>query len=372
MTDPRLKTLAKNLVRYSCNVQPGETTLIEMTGTQYPLAALLVEEVYAAGGIPLVHIVNPLVNRSLMMGCNEIQLELMAKYDSLRMNDCRAYIGIRCPDNSFEMSDVPDNKLALYTRLYGNAVHSKIRVPNTKWVVLRYPNEAMAQQAGLSTPAFEDFYFDVCCLDYNKMSRAMDALVARMEKTDRVRITGDGTDLSFSIKNQPAIKCDGKVNIPDGEIFTAPIRDSVEGTLTYNTPSLHDGRVYERVAFTFSNGKIISADCADAKRLNAILDIDEGARYIGEFAIGVNPYITEPMKDTLFDEKIAGSFHFTPGNCYDECPNGNKSALHWDLVCIQTPAYGGGEMYFDEELVRKDGLFTTADLLCLNPDQLKD
>lgn len=371
MKDPRMVTLAHNLVNYSCQVQKGEKVLIELIGTQYEFAAQLVEEVYQAGGIPLVNILNPLVTRSLQMGFSEEQLNLMAKYDSLRMSDCQAYIGVRCTDNSYESSDVPGDKLALYGKLYGQKVHSNIRVPQTKWVVLRYPNQAMAQQAGMSTPAFEEHYFNVCCLDYAKMSRAMDHLVSRMEKTDKVRIVGTGTDLMFSIKGQPAIKCDGKLNIPDGEVFSAPIRDSVNGRLTYNTPSLYNGRTYENISLTFKDGKIIEATGNDTARLNEIFDTDEGARYIGEFAIGVNPYITEAIKDTLFDEKIAGSFHFTPGNCYDECPNGNKSAIHWDLVCIQTPEYGGGEMYFDGELVRKDGLFVTEDLKCLNPDALK-
>ena len=250
-------------------------------------------------------------------------------------------------------------------------VHSNIRVPDTKWVVLRYPVPSMAQQAGMSTEAFEDHYFNVCNLDYGKMSRAMDHLVDRLKKTDKVHIVGEGTDLTFSIKGQPAIKCAGELNIPDGEVFSAPLRESVNGVLHYNTPSLYQGRTYENIRLVFKDGKIVEATGSDTKRINEIFDTDPGARFIGEFAIGVNPYITSAIKDTLFDEKIAGSFHFTPGNCYDECPNGNKSAIHWDLVCIQTPEYGGGEMYFDGELVRKDGLFVAEELKCLNPEALK-
>jgi aminopeptidase len=371
MKDPRMVTLARNLVNYSCQVQKGEKVLVELIGTQYAFAAQLVDEIYAVGGIPFINIINPLVNRSIQKGYTQEQLDLMAKYDSLRMSDCQAYIGVRCTDNSYESSDVPAENLSLYSRLYGQKVHSGIRVPHTKWVVLRYPNEAMAQQACMSTPAFEEHYFNVCCLDYAKMSRAMDKLTARMERTDQVRITGPGTDISFSVKGRPAIKCDGKLNIPDGEVFSAPIRDSVNGIIAYNAPSLYNGRTYTNIKLRFVNGRIIDAECNDTVQLNKILDTDEGARYIGEFAIGVNPYITQAIQDTLFDEKIAGSFHFTPGNCYDECPNGNKSAIHWDLVCIQTPEYGGGDMFFDGELVRQNGLFVTEDLQCLNPDALK-
>ena len=238
-------------------------------------------------------------------------------------------------------------------------------------MVLRYPNAAMAQLSGTSVEAFEDFYFDVCTLDYSRMNEAMKPLIAYMNRTDRVRMTGPGTDLSFSIKGIPAIPCAGNMNIPDGEVYTAPVRDSVNGRITYNAPSLYNGFTYEQVCLEFRDGKIVNATANDTKRLNEVLDTDEGARYIGEFAIGVNPYILEPMKDILFDEKISGSIHFTPGNCYQEAPNGNASAIHWDLVWIQRPEYGGGEIYFDDVLVRKDGRFVVPELECLNPENLK-
>ena len=371
MKDPRMTQLAHNLVNYSCRVQKGEKVLIECTGVPEEFTAALVTQVYKAEGIPLVNLKSPAVERALAMGYTREQLDLMAKYDALRMKDCKAYIGVRAGDNSFESSDVPGANLGLYSKHYAQPVHSNIRVPQTKWVVLRYPVPSMAQQAGMSTEAFEDHFFNVCNLDYGKMSRAMDSLVDRMQKTDRVHIVGEGTDLKFSIKGQPAIKCAGEVNIPDGEVFTAPVLESVNGVLTYNTPSLYHGRTFENIRLVFKDGKIVEATGSDTKRINEIFDTDAGARYIGEFAIGVNPYITSAIKDTLFDEKIAGSFHFTPGNSYDDCPNGNKSAIHWDLVCIQTPEYGGGEMYFDGELVRRNGLFVTEDLTCLNPAALK-
>lgn len=331
----------------------------------------LIQEAYEVGAEPIVVLRDQRIQRALMMGASAEKWKEEARVDAERMRAVDAYIGIRGGDNSYETSDVPSDKMGLYMQHYGQPVHSQIRVPDTKWVVLRFPTPSMAQQAQTSLEAFEDYYFNVCTLDYGKMSRAMDALVARMERTDRVRIVGPGTDLSFSIKGMPAIKCDGKLNIPDGEVFSAPIRDSVSGVLRYNTPSLYQGRVFENTELTFENGKIIKATSSDTEGSNAIFDTDEGARYVGEFAIGVNPYITKAIKDTLFDEKIAGSFHFTPGSCYDECPNGNKSAIHWDLVCIQTAECGGGEMYFDGELIRKDGMFVTEDLLCLNPENLK-
>jgi aminopeptidase len=239
-----------------------------------------------------------------------------------------------------------------------------------KWCLLRYPTPSAAQAAGMSTQAFEDFCLNVSTLDYARLDKAMDPLVDLMSRTDRVRVTGPGTDVSFSIKGIPIIKAAGKNNIPDGEVFTSPVRDSVNGTLAFNTPSLEDGVTYERVRFTFKNGKIVEADANEPERLQTMLDTDEGARYLGEFALGLNPRIDRPMKDTLYDEKIGGSLHLTPGRAYEEADNGNRSSIHWDLVLIQTPKWGGGEIYFDEVLVRKDGLFVLPELEGLNPESL--
>lgn len=371
MKDPRMVTLAHNLVTYSCAVQPGEKVWIEGTGIPSEFIAQLVEEVYAAGGLPYVNLRDPKVERAMGMGYTEEQLKWLAEGDSKRMRECQAYIGVRGGDNMYETGDVPAERSSLYAKLYSSQVHGQIRVPHTKWVVLRYPTPSMAQQAGMSTEAFEEHFFNVCNLDYAKMSAAMDALVTRMNNADQVHITGKGTDLTFSIKGLPGIKCDGKLNIPDGEVYSAPVVGSINGVITYNTPSLYQGKVYENIRLVFKDGYIVEATCNDTEGINRIFDTDPGARAVGEFAIGVNPYITSAIKDTLFDEKIAGSFHFTPGRCYDECDNGNQSAIHWDLVCIQTPEYGGGEMYFDGELIRKDGLFVPEDLQALNPDNLK-
>ncbi|MHB8157958.1 MAG: aminopeptidase [Desulfocucumaceae bacterium] len=370
MADERIKVLAKGLTGYSCEIKAGEKVLIEAVGIELPLVKELVKEIYRSGGIPFVTIKNSAVERALLLGTSQEQMILRAKYESARMSDMDAYIGIRSGDNSAELSDVGQEKMELYNKLYWNEVHGKIRVPKTRWVVLRYPSPSMAQLAGMSTEAFEEYYFKVCNLNYSRMSKSMDPLVEVMGKTDRVRITGRGTDLSFSIKGLPAIKCCGKRNIPDGEVYTAPVRDSVNGYITYNTPAPYQGFTFENIRLEFQGGRIVAATSNHPERLNQILDTDEGARYIGEFALGVNPYITAPMKDTLFDEKIAGSFHFTPGSAYDRCFNGNKSAIHWDLVCIQTPEYGGGEIYFDSVLVRKDGRFVIAGLEGLNPENL--
>lgn len=371
MTDERINLLAKNLINYSCALKKGEKVLIEAKGVDYMLVNALIKETYKVGGYPFVEIFDNRVSRELLLGETEELAKLRAKYDGYRMAEMDAYIGIRGGNNCNENSDVPSDKLQIDGEFYSHPVHHELRVKKTKWVVLRYPNEGMAEQAGMSTDGFEDFYFSVCNLDYSKMDKAMDALKKRLDSADKVRIIAKDTDISFSIKGIGSKKCSGGMNIPDGEIYTAPVRNSVNGVITYNAPSVQNGFKYENVSLTFKDGKIISATGNAPDKINAIFDTDEGARYVGEFAFGVNPYIVKPMGDILFDEKISGSIHFTPGACYDDCYNGNVSAIHWDLVQIQTEEYGGGEIYLDGELIRKNGRFVTEDLLCLNPENLK-
>ena len=368
--DLRVKQLADVLVNYSCNVQKNEKVLINYEGECCkPLVKQLIKNIYARGGMPYVEMRDSSVTREILLGATEEQMDFLNEYQLMQMKGMDCYIAIRAGSNTSELSDVPSDKLNMYYRKTQPVLD--YRVNETKWVVLRYPNESMAQLAGTSLESFEDFYFEVCTLDYAKMSKAMDSLVDLMNRTDRVRIKGPGTDLTFSIKDIPAIKCAGEMNIPDGEVYTAPVRESMNGVISYNTPSEEQGFTYENIRFEIKDGKIIKATANDNERINQLLDTDEGARYFGEFAIGVNPYILNPMKDTLFDEKIAGSFHLTPGMAYEDAPNGNTSAVHWDLVMIHRPEYGGGEIYFDDVLIRKDGLFTLPELMCLNPDNLK-
>ena len=368
--DPRIKELSELLVNYSCDIQPGDKVLISYEGECCKnLARQLIKDVYKAGGLPYSEIRDAAITREILLNCTEEQIMFKDKCDLDQMKGMQAYIAIRAGNNTAELADVPSEKLNLYSKLSRPTLD--YRVNETKWVVLRYPNYSMAQLANTSLENFEDFYFDVCTLDYRKMSEAMTPLVDLMNRTDKVQIKGPGTDLTFSIKGIGAVKCDGLRNIPDGEVYTAPVRESMNGIISYNTPSEEQGFTYENIVFQVENGKIVKATANDTKKINDLLDVDEGARYFGEFAIGVNPYILHPMKDTLFDEKIACSFHLTPGMCYEDAPNGNKSANHWDLVMIQRPEYGGGEIWFDDVLIRKDGIFVLPELEGLNPENLK-
>jgi aminopeptidase len=371
MKDPRVSTLVRNLIGYSLELKPGEKLLIEFFDDGEPLAAELIKQACSIGAKPFINIKNRRLLRELLLGTDAEHMAQTASYEAACMKDMDAYISVRGFNNSVEFSDIPGEKMSLYRSHWVKPVHFDIRIPNTKWCLINYPNASVAQAANMSTEKFEDFYFDVCSLDYSRMSKAMDPLAALMSRTDKVRIKGAGTDLSFSIKGLPPIKCDGKLNIPDGEVFSAPIKESVNGYITYNTPSEYEGKLFENVRLEFKDGKIIKATANDSYSLNKIFDTDEGSRYVGEFALGVNPYIVKPMRDILFDEKIMGSFHFTPGSSYDDCFNGNKSSVHWDLVCIQTPEYGGGEIWFDDVLIRKDGRFVLPELDVLNPENLK-
>jgi aminopeptidase len=371
VADSRILKLAEVLVAHSTKLKTGERVLIEAFDIPEEMVSALIDRVVAAGAIPFVDMKNTRVLRKLFQNASQDMVERWASWELNRMEQMDAYIGIRGSLNALENSDVENEKMALYQKHVWGTVH-RHRVNKTKWVVLRYPSPAFAQSAGMSTEAFEDFYFNVCTLDYAKMEAAQKPLKARMDKAERVRLTGVGTNLEFSLKGLGAIICAGERNIPDGECFSAPVRDSVNGTIAYNTPTLYQGVRFTDIKLEFKDGKIINATGSDTKRLNEILDSDDGARYIGEFAIGFNPYVTKPMLDILFDEKIAGSFHFTPGQAYEGVAgNTNRSSVHWDMVFIQTPEYGGGEIYFDDELIRKDGLFVPKDLLGLNPEHLK-
>jgi aminopeptidase len=372
MKDPRFNDLARLLVHHSMAVKPGEKVLIEAFDIPVDFTATLVRETAAAGGLPLVSTYHQQVLRSLYQVATEEQMKLLGRIERQRMEAVDCYVGVRGSHNITEMSDVPKDRMNLYEKHWWTHVHQEVRVPKTRWVVLRWPTASMAQAAGVSTEAFEDFYFRVCAgVDYAKMARAMKPLHELMDKTDRVRLVAAGTELSFSKKGIATIPCAGQCNIPDGEIFTCPVRESVEGVMQYNCDTLYRGTVFGNVRLVFKHGKIVEATAGgETAKLNEILDSDEGARYIGEWSIALNPHILKPMKDILFDEKIAGSFHFTPGQAYEDADNGNRSQIHWDMVCIQRPEYGGGEIWFDDKLIRKDGLFVLPELAELNPDKL--
>ena len=369
MTDPRYKKLADLLVNYSTALKKGDRILLDMIDVPDEFTIELIRAVRRVGATPFAEVRHTRVSRELLLRTNEKQAARVRDIELFRMKRMQAYIAIRGSGNASENADVPPDRMALYSRVT-RPVHD-YRVNRTRWCVLRWPTPSMAQAAGMSTEAFENLYFDVCTMNYAKMARAMVPLERRMKRADRVRLVSPGTDLAFSIKGIGAKMCQGDRNIPDGEVFSCPVKTSVNGVIQFNTPTLYSGTKFENVRLEFKDGKIVKAAANNAKRLNEILDTDAGARYVGEFSLGFNPYILNPMCDILFDEKIAGSLHFTPGQAYEECDNGNRSAVHWDMVLIQRAEWGGGEVWFDGELIRKSGLFLPRDLKPLNPAGLK-
>ena len=366
--DTRFTQLAEGLTGFSTALKKGENVLIDAFDVPDAMVIALVRAARARGAHPFVQLHRARITREMSIGAEEAQFQALSEVELRRMEQMQAYIAIRGSENIFEASDVPSTRVQLVSRLMKPVIDH--RVNKTKWVVLRWPTAAMAQQAAMSTEAFEDFYFKVCTLDYARMRPGMKALKELMDKTDQVHIAGPGTDLTFSIKGIGAKECGGQYNIPDGEVFSCPVKDSVEGVLQYNAPTVYLGSSFDNIRLVFKKGRVVEATSNNTKKLNQILDSDAGARYIGEFALGFNPHILEPMRDILFDEKIAGSFHFTPGQAYEGYGNGNKSQVHWDMVCIQRPEYGGGQITFDGKLIRKDGLFVPKALQKLNPEYL--
>lgn len=368
MTDPRIQKLAEVLVNHSTQIKKGENVLIDLCDVPHTMGVALIEAVRAKGALPFLNIQSSALQEALYQGFSKEQGGVLSQYELARMKRMDAYIAFRGSHNIFELSSVPKESIQRLTQAMKPV--QDYRVQKTKWVVLRWPTPSMAQQAQISTRAFEDFFFKACTFDYARLQAGMKALKALMDKTDQVHIQGPGVDLRFSIKGIGAVVCGGERNVPDGEVFTAPIKHSVEGEVAYNTPSVYEGTAFDGIRLVFKKGKIVEASASNTARLNAILDTDTGARYIGEFALGFHPLILHPMRDILFDEKIAGSFHFTPGMAYTIADNGNRSRVHWDLVSIQREDYGGGEIYFDGKLIRKNGLFVPAALQKLNPDYL--
>ena len=372
MSDPRFHQLAKTLIHFSTHLKPGEKVLIEATNIPDAMIGALMDAAVDAGAIPIVDKKTEYLRRKLLDVGNDEQAEerirLTADFEAYRMAKMDAYIGMRGSHNITELAGVTPERMKMFEKLLFAPVHRDIRVKKTKWVVLRWPTPSMAQQAGMSTEDFEDFYFRVCCADYADMIKSLQPLKKLMNQTDKVRITAPGTDLTFSIKDIPAVECTGNMNIPDGECFTAPVRDSMNGTIAFNSPSIYRGTPFDDIRLTFENGRVTDYSCSKNEAMGAILDSDDGARYVGEFAIAFHPFIEQPMRDILFDEKIRGSLHFALGEAYEEADNGNKSQIHWDIVLQQEE--GGGNIYFDDVLIRENGRFVVPELVGLNPEHL--
>ncbi len=354
-----LDKLVDTIVNYSLEVKSDDKVLITSYLEAKEFILKLVDKIISVGGIPVVKLKDSEIDSLIMEKSlsNRVNLVKTLSMEEAINYDC--FINIRCMNNDYESKDT--NKKLLKEIGDATLESDDIRINTKRWVLLNYPTALDAYKNKTSYRKYYDYALKAMTFDYAKMLKDMEPLKKLMEQTDKVHIVDKNTDLTFSIKDIPVIPCAGKSNIPDGEIYTAPIKDSVEGYITYNTPCPYQGNVYTGVRLEFSNGKIVNCTCnEDVLSLKEIFDTDLGARYIGEFSIGLNPMIRTPMGDILYDEKIIGSIHFTPGRAYKDAFNGNISSIHWDMVLLNP------DIYFDDVLIRKNGKFVIDSLKHLN------
>lgn len=362
----KIEALADTIVNYSLNIKENDKVLITTSSLDTrDLIMSLIEKIKSKRAVCKVEINDPVIASFLNSSITENRIKLIKDTLNFNVSNYDAFINIKYNENDYENKLI--DKESLKKLREKTKKENDIKINKRRWVLLNYPSKLDAHKAHMTTNEYRDFTLDVMNVDYEKMATDLKALKDLMDKTDKVKIIGPNTDISFSIKNIKSVICAGEKNIPDGEVYTAPIKNSVNGTITYNTPSPYDGNIYTNVSLTFKDGKIIKATCNENnERLNEIFSTDEGSRYVGEFSLGVNPKINHPIGDILYDEKIFGSLHFTPGRCYKDADNKNISGIHWDLVLIQTKEYGGGSIYFDDVLIRKDGIFVIDELKHLN------
>jgi aminopeptidase len=364
VNDPRIRKLAGIIVNYSTAVKKGDVVLISAVGEE---CVPLVKEVHRLCLLRRAAHVEisfsfPEITKDLYRFGTREQLSRFPRHKLDFLKKVDVSIGIGAVQNS-KVYAGSDQELQL---LHEKTLRPLLdrRVNHTRWVVCRYPTHGAAQSAGMSLEEYEDFTFRACNLDWARESRKQEPLRRLLERADRVQVEAPGTDLSFSLKGLPGVKADGQRNLPDGEVFSAPVRRSVEGIITFNCPTTYDGRTFESIVLEFSRGKAVKATCrSKEKALNRILDIDPGARYVGEFSFGTNRRIRAPVGSTLFDEKMFGSIHLALGNAYRRCFNGNRSAIHWDIV---TRLGRAGRVVIDGKTVFAKGRFTLPSLAPLN------
>lgn len=373
MIDERLKKMARTVLEYSLNIQPGERVLIDSTKNCSDMIKYMIEIISSRGAIPLVNLEENDIKSQLIRYGSEEQFKLMCKSKSALLENVDVYINMMSSDNCFDMSDVPSDKRALYQKYYFKPINFEIIVPKLRWITVDYPSVTSAIQFGMSTQAYEDMFFKAVNTDYKKLYEYMLPLKKVFDKGHSVKIRSKDANLDFGIRKCKSAICCGTINLPDGEIFIAPDIDTMEGFVRFNAPSRYQGSRFENTYLEFNNGKVIKAKSSNNERkLLEILDSMDGNRYVGEFALGTNPNITKLTSGILFDEKILGSFHIAMGNSHDLSDNGNKASIHWDMVHMLTKEFGGGQIYVDNELIMQDGHFVCEELKKIETVKEKD
>jgi aminopeptidase len=354
MIDNRWQQLAQILVNYSTRVQPNEKVLITMMENDtFPLTRSVYAEVVKAGGLPQVEYQSVYLERDLLLYGNEKQLDWVPELNAYGMEWADCYVGLRGATNPHEFTGLPTAKITAHKRAMGKV--SAMRNELTRWVLVRVPNEALAQQAGMSFDEMMDFFFEATLRDWESESQRYHEIMKVFQAAETVRIVGKETDLQFSTRGRIYEVADGHLNMPDGEIFTAPVDDSAEGHIYFEFPGVYVGQLVEGIRLEFSKGKVVKATAEkNEELLHELLEMDEGAQRLGEFGVGTNFGIQRFCYDILYDEKIGGTIHLALGRAYAENLGINQSALHWDIVKdLRTE----GEIQLDGKSVFQAGSF---------------
>jgi len=352
MLDERWERLAEILVRYSTRVQPGERVLINMMETETePLVEAVYREAVRAGGLPEVYYSSDFLKRALMTDGTDEQVDWVPELESQGMTWADCYIGLRGARNPHEFGDIATGRLAAHRAAMGTV--SRLRNEHTRWVLVKVPNEHFAQQAGMSLEETMRFFFDASLRDWEEERRRYRELAAVFESAEQVHIVGTDTNLTFSTSGRRYLAGDGEFNMPDGEIFTAPVDDSANGEVWFEVPAVYANRKIPGIRLRFEAGRVVEASADEnAEFLEQILAMDEGARRLGEFGVGLNWGIERWTYEVLFDEKIGGTIHLALGRSYTDTGGVNESAIHWDLVC---DLRDGGRLTADGKLIVADG-----------------
>jgi aminopeptidase len=365
MTDIRLEKLAQLIVNYSVKVRSGDKVAIYASSIAEPLIKEVYKNVLHAGGHPFIMVSPGGIEDILFKNASDEQLKYVHEPVKYIMEHYDVRISIASDDNTRELSQVDSSRIVLHrqARTELNKIFMERSASGAlRWVVTLFPTNAYAQDAGMSLSDYEDFVYSACLPDmddpvgyWQRFSVWQDGIIEWLKAKENVHIVGPDTDLRLSIKDRIFVNCDGRFNMPDGEIFTGPVEDSIDGYVTFSYPSHYSGREVTGVRLQFEHGKVIQAHAdKDEEFLIKTLDTDNGARYIGEFAIGTNEGINRFTGEILFDEKINGSFHMALGAGYPETGSKNESAIHWDMICDLRQ---GGEIRVDGELLYRDGKF---------------
>ncbi len=353
MADPRIEKLADILVNYSIKIKKGDVIEVSTGYEAKELALEVCRLIIKKGALPRVHVGLDGYAYTYFKYATEEQLTRYPKIAVYEAKNSDGSISIGAEYNTKELTNIDPKKMAM--RKKATKILSDIHLKKNNWVICEFPTNSLAQDAEMSLQEFEEFCYSATNIAWAKVSKQQDKLKKILDKGKTVRIKSPDTDLTFSIKGRQGIKCDGHRNMPDGEVFIAPVEKSTNGYIKYSYPAIREGKEVDGIRLEFKNGEVVKAEAAkNEKLLKEMIKLDKGSKYLGEFGIGVNYGIKKFVKQILFDEKIGGTIHLALGMAYKEGGGKNESALHWDMIKDMK----NGELYIDGKLIQKNGKFT--------------